>query len=135
MNLIRPHVFALVAAVRAPLQLPRTLLNTMVPMGANFRLDYILVTYPRTVVAGAQTSPELTFTLKNTRGIEHNNPALTFSFITNPAGGPALRAAWAWGIEFPPGAIITMEVSGMNAGPVPATISVTYLSQKGWGRR
>jgi hypothetical protein len=135
MDMIRPHVFALVAAARAPLQPPVTFLNTRVPTGAAFRLDYILVVYPRTVAAGAQTSPELEFTLHNTRGVLHNDPPLLFRDVTTPAGGSRLRAAWGWRIEFPPGAVITMEIRNIAAGPVPATVSVTYLSQRGWGRR
>lgn len=135
MNLIRPHAYFLVAAAKAPLQVPNTLLNTLVPFGAVFRLDYVLVNYPRTVVAGAQTSPELSFVLKNTRGIEHSNVPILFNTTSTPSGGATLRKAWGYGIEFPPGAIITMEITGMDAGPVPATISVTYLGQRGWGVR
>ena len=137
MDLIRPHCFMLVAACRAPLQIPVTMLNTVVPRGAMFRLDYVMVAYNRTIdeETGAQTSPELSFALKNSKGIAHNNPDLLFRDVTTPAGGTGVRAAWGWRIEFQPGEIITMEVRGMDAGPVPATVSVTYIGQKGWGRR
>lgn len=135
MDLIRPHCFMLVAAARAPLQVPVTNLNTVVPRGAIFRLDYIMVAYNRTVVEGAQTSPELLFALKNSKGIGNNNPDLLFRDVTTPAGGQRVRTAWGWRIEFEPGEVITLEVRGMDAGPVPATVSVTYIGQKGWGRR
>lgn len=135
MDLLRPHCFMLVAATRAPLQLPVTLLNTVVPRGAVFRLDYIMVAYNRTVEVNTQLSPELLFSLKNSKGVGNNNPDLLFRDVTTPSGGPRVRSAWGWRIEFDPGEVITMEVRGMNAGPVPATVSVTYIGQKGWGRR
>jgi hypothetical protein len=141
MDLIRPHAFALVAAMRRPLQLPFTQISVTVPRGAVWRLDYIIVSYPRTVVAGAQTSPELTFNLVDTRGLTNNDRTRPLAFVdmTTPAGsgtrGPRIRAAQGWRIEYQPGEVVTMEVLGMAAGPVPATISVTYLGQKGWGRR
>lgn len=135
MNMIRPHCSIVAAAVRRPLQLPVTYINTVVPRGAIYRLDYILVAYNRTVEVSTQTSPELLFRLLNTRGIAHNNEPIPFRDITTPAGGPRVMMSHAWRIEFPPGAVITMEVTGMAAGPVPATVSVTYLGQKGWGVR
>lgn len=135
MDLIRPHAFFLVAAARVALQVPVTFLNTTVPRGSVFRLDYILVQYPRTVALGAQTSPELNFILHNTRGIVHDDPPVFFGAITTPAGGPRVRAAQGLRIEFPPGAVITLEIRNMAAGPVPATVSVTFLGQKGWGKR
>lgn len=135
MDLIRPHVFALVAAARRPLQIPITMVSVTVPRGSVFRLDYIMVAYNRTVAMGAQTSPELLFTLLDTRGVVSNNPDLIFRDVTTPAGGPTVKAAWGWRVEYPPGAIITMEVRGMDPGPVPAYVSITYIGQKGWGQR
>ncbi len=133
--LIRPHAFFLVAAANAPLQLPVTYLNTTVPRGAFLRLDYIVVSYPVTVAAGAQTSPNLTFNLANTKGIMHNDAPILFRDISTPASGNRVRASWGLGIVWEPGAVITLEVRDMVAGPVPSTISVTYICQKGWGRR
>lgn len=135
MDLIRPHGFFLVGASRLALQVPFTLLNTVVPRGAVFRLDYILVAYPVTVVAGAQTSPDLNFELLDTRGVSSTNAPLLFKAVTTPSGGTAVRAAWGFRIEYPPGAVISMRITNMAAGPVPATVSVTYLGQKGWGTR
>ena len=135
MDYIRPHCFLLVAASRAPLQLPVTFLDVTVPRGAIFRLDYIMVSYPRTVALGAQTSPELTFTLVDTRGVAVNAPDLIFRDVTTPSGGQRVRAAWGVRIEYQPGEVISMKVTGMAAGPVPATVSITYLGQKGWGLR
>lgn len=133
--LIRPHAFFLVAAANAPLQLPVTQLNTTVPRGAFLRLDYIVVSYPVTVVANAQTSPNLTFRLANTKGIMHNDSFIPFRDVTTPSSGNRVRASWGLGIIWEPGAVITLEVGGMVAGPIPSTISVTYICQKGWGRR
>lgn len=135
MDLIRPHVFFLVAAVRRALELPFTMLDVTVPRGAVFRLDYILVSYPVTVLAGAQTSPDLRFELTDSRGVAVNDPAIFFKDVTTPAAGARVRAATGFRIEYPPGAVISMRVSNMAVGPVPATVSVTYLGQKGWGPR
>lgn len=133
--MIRPHGFFLVAAARAPLTLPVTYFNTVVPRGSLFRLDYILVSYPRVLDGeGDQISGELLFTLHNTRGVVHNMPDLLFRDITTPAGGSTVRAAWGYRIEWPPGAVITMEVRGMLVSG-PEEVSITYLGQKGWGKR
>jgi hypothetical protein len=135
MNMIRPSVFMLAAAVRRALEVPFTQIDVTVPRGAPFRLDYVLVSYPVTVVAGAQTSPNLHFELYDSRGLASNNVPIRFQDVTSPAGGGRVRAAWGFRIEYPPGAVISMRVTNMAAGPVPAFISVTYLSQKGWGAR
>lgn len=132
---IRPHAYYLAAAARAPLQVPVTFFNTVVPRGSDFRLDYIMAAYNRTAALGVQTSPELEFILHNTRGVDHNFPAIPFNAITTPAGGPEVRAAQGWRIVFPPGAVITLEVRNVAPGPVPAYVSVTYIGQKGWGKR
>lgn len=125
----------LVAANRLPLQVPLTLIDITVPRGAIFRLDYIMVSYARTVALGAQTSPELTFTLSDTRGVNSNERDVFFRNVTTPSGGSTVRAGWAWRIEFQPGEVITMAVRNMLPGPIPATVSITYIGQKGWGRR
>jgi hypothetical protein len=135
MNMIRPSVFMLAAAVRRALEIPFTQIDVTVPRGAPFRLDYILVSYPVTVVAGAQTSPSLHFELYDSRGLASNNVPIRFRDITTPSQNVGVIAAQGFRIEYPPGAVISMRVTNMLAGPVPATISVTYLSQKGWGVR
>lgn len=133
--MIRPRTFAIAAAVRRALQLPVMYVQTTMPRGSDYSLDYVLVSFPRTVVAGAQTSPELLFRLLQTRGIAHNNNPIPFTDVTNPGGFSRLRKVLPLGIVLPPGAIVTMEVTGMAAGPVPATISITYLGRKGWEGR
>lgn len=135
MNLIRPHVSLLVAAANAPLQLPVTFFNTVVPRGGVFRLDYILVAYRRTVEVGVQISPDLNFRLLDTRGVSNVEPAAPFFMVTNPAGAQSVKAAQGFRIEYKPGEVIVMEVTGQIAGPLPATVSITYLGQKGVGVR
>jgi hypothetical protein len=134
-NLLRPNVFCLVAASRLPLQLPHSIISVTVPRGAVFRMDYILANFPRTVVANAQTSPELRIRLLDSRGVAVNEPVIPFHGFTTPAGGRNVAGVWAWRIEYPPGAVITLEISGQTAGPVPATVSITLLGQRGWGIR
>lgn len=135
MNMIRPSVFLLAAAVRRPLEIPFTQIDVTVPRGAPFRLDYILVAYSVAVEAGAQITPDLHFELLDSRGVASDNIPVRFRNITTPAGGSTVRAAWGFRIEYPPGAVISMQVTNMIAGPLPPTVSITYLSQKGWGAR
>lgn len=135
MNLIRPHAFFLVAANNLPLQLPYTQIDTRIPRGAWFRLDYILARYPVTRAAGAQTSPDLDFILMNSNGMEHQDNPVRFGAVTTPAYGDRIRAAWGMRILFKPGEVISMRVTGQVPGPVPATVSVTYIGQMGWGHR
>jgi len=134
-DLYRPRVYLLAAATKTPLQVPVMTLNTKVPFGANFRLDYIAVWYPQSAIAGVRVSPDLTFTLLNTRGTAHTAPPIAFQDMTTPAGGDKLRRPQGLRIDFPPGAFITLQITGMNAGPVPAVVSVTYIGQLGWAQR
>lgn len=135
MDLLRPRGFFLVAAANLPLQLPYTQIDTRIPRGAWFRLDYILARYPVTRALGAQTSPDLNFELINSNGVKHQNEPVRFGAVTTPAYGDRIRAAWGMRILFEPGKVIQMRVTGQVPGPLPATVSVTYVGQMGWGRR
>lgn len=134
MNLF-PTVFALVAANMKPLQVPITWLSIQVPRGSVFRLDNVLIEYNRTVVEGVQSSPELQFEIFDSRGLALENGPVFAQMITGPAGGKNVGASWYWGVEYQPGEVISARITNMAAGPVPATISVTYLGQKGPGKR
>lgn len=118
-----------------PLQLPMTPISVTVPRGTVFRLDHVFVNYPRTVVGSTQTSPELLFVLKDSRNLEQGNVRLSMVDITTPSGGQAVAVSQSLGILYGSGEQLALEVYGMAAGPVPATVSVTYLGVQGWGRR
>lgn len=134
-TLMRPRTHILVAAARAPLVLPVTPISVDTPVGSDFRLDYILASYNRTVVAGAQTSPDLLFMLFDSRGVAMTNQPVKFEDVLTKAGAPRIWGVSRIGHVYPPRSVIRMEVTGMNAGPVPADISITYLGVKDWGRR
>src|SRR5690606_42118435 len=71
----------------------------------------------------------------NSNGVKHQNAPLRFGAVTTPAYGDRIRAAWGMRILFEPGKVIQMRVTGQVAGPVPATVSITFIGQMGWGRR
>lgn len=129
---IRPRPFFLVAANRRALQLPVDYLSITTPRGGTFRLLYLLPAFPRTVLAGAQTSPELRFRVVDTRGVSMVNQPIQMADFTTPAGFSRLRRAQPFWVDYEPGEIITVEVSGQVPGPIPATVSVTLLGQRGW---
>lgn len=133
--MLRPHCFFIAAVVKKAVQIPVMYISTTLPRGSTFRLDYILVSYTRITQENIQVSPELSLRFLETAGIAHNNQPIPFRDFTTPGGGSgkAIHAAWSWRVEFPPGAIITMEVTGQNGNPT--NISMTYLGVKSWGKR
>jgi len=134
---LRPRAFLISAASKKDLVAPITHLNTKVPFGASFRLDYVTVWWPQvTAAAGAQTtSPDLKFVLLSTRGVSYMNPELPVVNFTTPAWGQKVRRPQPLRIEYPPGGFISLDIHNISAGPVPAMVSVTYIGMMGWGRR
>lgn len=142
---IRPYLIS--AAVKKPLQIPVARIGVDVPPGARFRLDYIFIVYPVTINTEdgltTQASPNLFFELFDSRGVSLTNRPVPIVFLT-PGGvdgqggagvspiphGASVRGLPRWGVEYDPLANIRMEITGMNAGPVPAWISITYLGMR-----
>ncbi len=138
MNLIRPHTYFLVAANKVNPPRPVAIFNTKVPNGSEFRLDYILVSYPVEVGTDppGDLSGALAFTFGITDGLAYNNLPIQFRDMTTPAAGSTLRASWGLRIEVPPNAYLTMEVRQVGGlSNLVQWVSITYLGKKGWGRR
>lgn len=131
MVVIAPRPFLLGEANLALTEANQTFTRS-VPVGAWWRLKFILVNYPRTVVAGAQTTPDLLFRLYDADGRAfHVDPAL-FPQVTSPAGNPGLNATNPLNIDYPGGTLVRLEITGQIIGTGPATISITLYGFRGW---
>lgn len=129
----RPRPFMIVGAMRKAVVAPLMEIFGEVPDGSPFRLDHIFVSYPRVVVANAQTSPDLSFALYDSRGVSLTALPVPFVLVTTPVGAMRVRGNTRLGLVYPPKTWIRMEVSGM--GPGPETISVTFAGKKANGAR
>lgn len=132
--ILRPRPFPIVAARVKALQVPRDLISVEVPTGPDWVLWYIAVNYPRTVVANAQTSPNLSFELFDSEGRALTEQPIPFADVTTPAGQPRYGQVNPWYVWYPAKSVISMVVTGQTAGPVPANISITYIGYRGWSR-
>ncbi len=128
---VRPYLIG--AAVKAALQLPITYLNATVPPGSPFRLDYVMVSYFRTG-SNPQTSPDLFYQLYDSRGVAMSPAPMSCALVSSPGGngakGASVKALPKWGILYEPLSVIRIEITGMDAGPVPATVSVTFMGMR-----
>ena len=131
---MRPRPFLLSMANRMPSRLPSLPLEARIPVGQRLRINFILVNYPRVVVLGAQTSPDLSFVLSSARGKEYMGvlpvPAVN---TTTPSGGRMFRKSQWVGLTFDPSEVVKLEIFGFAAGPSPSTVSVALLCQLDWG--
>lgn len=131
MVLLAPRPFLLGGAF-VPLQLPIHNFLAVVPVGTNWRLMFLLVDYGRTIAAGAQTSPDLSYRLYDADGrAYHVDPAL-LPQVTSPAGAFGVDATSPLCLDYPGGTVVRVEITGQVAGPVPATISITLYGIRGW---
>ena len=130
MVILPPRPF-LIGVANLALTANRQYFTRTVPVGAYWRLKYLLVDYPRTVVAGAQTTPDLFYQLYDADGRAfHVLPAL-LPQITTPSGGP-LNATNPINIDYPGGSSVKLEITGQIVGTGPATMSITLYGIRGW---
>jgi len=101
-----------------------------VPPGAPFLLQYVLASYRRTVVAGAQTSPELSIVLLTPGGTKFNVTPILLSHVSSPGGAFGLNAVSPINYLFMPSDAIIAEVSGQSGG-LPANVSLTFMGIRG----
>ncbi len=106
-------------------------INRSIPVGADFRLQYLLVDFKRTVVAGAQTSPELNFKLYDADGRTFQINPVRACMVTSPAGAAGLNGTSPINIDYPGGSSLKLEVTGQTGG-LPGVISVTFAGLRGW---
>ncbi len=130
----RERLYLIGAAVNQALQLPVMPINVQIPAGAKYRLDYILMSYKRTDTAGAQVTPDLSYNLFDSRGVAMNSAPLPAILVASPAGwntkGASLKALPRWGIVYEPLTVIKMEILGQVAGPLPGTVSITFVGMR-----
>lgn len=130
MVIIPPRPFLLGQANLA-LTPGRTWFLRTIPTGAWWRLYFLLVNYPRTVVAGAQTTPDLRYKLYDADGRAFHVDPVLLPQVTSPAGAPGLNGTNPLFIDYPGGSNIKLEIEGQIAGG-PATISITLFGIRGW---
>lgn len=131
MVILPPRPF-LLGQASLSLTASRQVFTKSIPVGAWWRLKYLLVDYPRTVVAGAQTTPDLFYQLFDADGRAfHVTPAL-LPQVTSPAGAAGIDATNPLNIDYPGGSAVKVEITGQNVGVGPATISITLYGLRGW---
>lgn len=124
---IQPRPFFIPGGIKRPLTTSQnfTVLG-QVPYGSDFVLWYVLAAYPRTVVAGAQTTPEVFFRLKDSQNKAYDgNPIFAPHFTSPVAYGRGLQAVQPIQVKWGGGDTIMLEVTGQNATD-PREISVTF---------
>lgn len=109
-----------------------------IPVGATWRLKYILVNYLRTVGEGEeaniQTTPDLLYKLYDADGRAFHVSPVLFPMVTSPAGNPGLNATNPINVDYPGGSNVKLEIEGQNVGTGPAYISITLFGIRGWER-
>ncbi len=127
----RERLYLIGAAVKQPLQLPVMQINSQIPSGARYRLDYIMISYQLTEEDGSRLTPELSYNLFDSRGFAMTNTPVPAILVSSPAGhgvsGPTVRALPRWGIVYEALSVIRMDLTGQVAGPLPATVSITFI--------
>jgi len=124
----RPYLIGISNLVLAA---PRQYFVRTIPQGATWRLKYLLVSYLRTVAAGAQTSPDLLYTLHDADGRSFQVDPVLFAQVTTPSGDSHLDATNPINIDYPGGTNVKLEIVGA-AGGLPAVVSLTMFGIRGW---
>lgn len=114
-----------------PVTSAREWFTRSIPVGANWRFQYLLINYPVGVEEGAQTTVEPLYKLYDADGRAfHVNPVLAKQ-VTSPAGFPNLRGTNPINIDYPGGSSVKLEIE-FPTGTLPATISITLFGIRGW---
>lgn len=145
MPTIRGGAYAIAAAVKKPLQLPVSQINTTVPAGARFRLDYVLVSWPRIMSSDEFQIlyPNLSFDLYDSGGHALTVGATDIATALTPGGQDTgisfpfppggyskggVRGLPRFGIEYAPLTVIRMDIRGQTGNP--PWVSITYLGMR-----
>jgi hypothetical protein len=129
---IAPRPF-LVGAANIPFNNGIAVLTRRLPTGTTWRLKWPLFKYTDTVVANAQTSPNLSFLIYDMAFRQHADLPTLIKQITGPAGFPGLDATQQLDYDFPGGGTVRAEVRG-QVGGAPASVSICLYGFLGWQR-
>jgi len=97
------------------------------PNGGWWTFKYFLVNFPRTVVAGAQTTPELNFKIYDADGRGFSIKPIPMAAVTSPAGNRTIDATQLINVKYAGGSAVRVEVSGQVPGTGPAWVSLTLF--------
>lgn len=135
MVIIPPRPF-LFGAYRYSLVNPIEYIIRSIPVGASYKLMYLLINYPRTFEGGggdvAQTSRELSYKLYDADGRTFQVDPVSAGMVTSPAGTGALNATTPIGIDYPGGSALKLEITGQVPGGDPDYVSITFMGIRGW---
>jgi hypothetical protein len=122
----------LMGVFNMPLDQPTNYLIRSTPIGANFRLKYVLASYSAGIVAGAQTFPDLLFQFYDSKGDAFSFSPAFIQTITSPANiGIGLDGTTPLDVDYPGGTPIKIRITGQNPA-LGQIISVTYYGVRGW---
>ncbi len=132
MFIIPPRPY-LLGVFKKALTNPTEYVIRTIPVGASFRLRYLLIDYRRLPldIAAAQLSAELTYKLYDADGRTFQVDPVTASQVTSPAGAQGLNATNPINIDYPGGSSLKLEIGGHIAGG-PTVVSVTFVGLRGW---
>lgn len=106
----------------------------LIPVGAPWRLLYLMVNYKRTVVARVQSTPDLSFTLYDSMGHAFQAAPVLAKQVTSPAGAPSIGSTNPINMSYPGGSTLRLSIEGQIIGTGPETVSVTFFGIRGWQR-
>lgn len=107
--------------------------SRQIPPFTSFRLKYLTVAYKDTVVANAQTSPNLTYKIYDATGTAYQIDPILIKQVTGPAGFPGLDATHQINFDYPGKTKLLVEVFGQNVGAeLPETASICCIGMLGW---
>lgn len=115
----------LIGEARRPLQVGVTDFCLKVPIGSPLTLRGISWVYYNTVAAGAQTSPDLSFSFFDSKGYAFSNDPIPIALYGTPGATRVLSATQNLQGEYEGGDVIRLRLFGAVAGPVPSFASVT----------
>ena len=122
----------LIAEARVALVAPNQPWIGQVPKGAPWRFRFLMVTYPRTVVARVQSTPDLNFELFSATGESYSVRPTPFRMMTTPGGGGSVGATHPVNMPYPGGSTVRLQITGQIIGTGPDFISITLVGTRGW---
>lgn len=126
MFLIGPRPYLLGEAF-IPLTSVRQYWTKSIPNGGAWTLKFLLVNYPRTVVARVQSTPDLSYRLFDAEGRAYQVNPVSLPMVTSPSGAFGLNATNLINVKYPGGSSVRLEINGRLAGVGPDSVSITLF--------
>jgi len=128
---IGPRPF-LIGTNKEPLLTARQWFVRTIPIGAPWRLKYVLIDYPVIVAGLIQTSANLAIQFFDADGRAFNVAPVALAQVTSPSGTKGLSGTNPLNIDYPGGTNVKAEISVIGAGTLPSSFSLTMFGIRGW---